>query len=88
MRSTVKKRVAVAAVTVTMLVLIIVICAAVIIINSESDERDAPYYTSGAVAADVGKCSEERQSTQLLRLCFVRERQMFIRPELVEDYSW
>ena len=58
LESAVKRRVVVAALTITMLVLIIVICAAVIIINSESDKTDAQYYNSGAVAADVGKCSD------------------------------
>ena len=58
MKSAVKTKVVVAVLTVTMLGLIIAICAAVIIINSESDETDAPYYNRGAVAADVGMCSD------------------------------
>jgi gamma-glutamyltranspeptidase/glutathione hydrolase/leukotriene-C4 hydrolase len=51
----------VAVVIAAMLVLITLICVLVTILHSESDESyetDAPHFTTGAVAADVGMCSD------------------------------
>ncbi len=57
-RAILKKKVLIVGVTITILVLLIVISVILIIDHSENEETDAPYFSTGAVAADVGTCSD------------------------------
>jgi gamma-glutamyltranspeptidase/glutathione hydrolase/leukotriene-C4 hydrolase len=53
-----KRQVLLPILTITTLLSLTLICVTLIITRSENDETDATYFSTAAVAADVGMCSD------------------------------